>query len=218
MLEIKKFVFGPFSENTFLVTEPVSKESLVLDPGNMDPYENKILLEYIKENNINLKYIVVTHSHIDHLLGVKCLKEEFNSKFLAPEADMPLLMHIEEQAAMFGLAVSPPPKPDEYITTSTELKLGKCKGKFLFTPGHTPGEHCLYFEDEKILFSGDVLFRDSIGRTDLWGGSYHVLLDSISDQLFSLPDDVIVYPGHGDETDIAYEKKNNPYIKDFLPE
>jgi hydroxyacylglutathione hydrolase len=216
MLEVKIFVFGPFSENTYLVFNSESKEALILDPGNVDPYENNILYDYIEKRNLIPKYVVVTHSHIDHLLGVKCLIEKYKASFLAPEQDMPLLLNLDKQGEMFGLQVESPPLPDEYISCSKMINLGTHSGKFLFTPGHTPGEHCLYFEDEKILFSGDVLFRNSIGRTDLWGGNSRTLLDSISGILFNLPDEVIVYPGHGDETTIAYEKKYNPFMKEFL--
>jgi hydroxyacylglutathione hydrolase len=213
MIEIKKFIFGAFSENTYVVFDTETKEALILDPGNMDPYEDRIICDFIDNNHLKLKYIIATHSHIDHLLGVKTLKSCYGSMFLAPEADMPLLLNIDQQGALFGLEVDTPPQPDGYISGSTEIKLGDYTAKFIFTPGHTPGEHCLYFENDGILFSGDVLFKDSIGRTDLWGGSYELLLDSISEKLLKLPGNVTVYPGHGDQTSIAYERKNNPFIQ-----
>jgi hydroxyacylglutathione hydrolase len=213
MIKIKKFIFGAFSENTYTVYDTETKEALILDPGNMDPYEDQILCEFIDKNELKVKYIIATHSHIDHLLGVKSLKAKYDCLFLAPEADMPLLMNIDQQGALFGLEVDMPPKPDGYISGNTEIKLGDKSASFIFTPGHTPGEHCLYFEEDQMLFSGDVLFKDSIGRTDLWGGSYQLLLDSISEKLLNLPDGVTVYPGHGDVTNIAYERKNNPFIQ-----
>jgi hydroxyacylglutathione hydrolase len=211
MLKTKKFIFGPFSENTYLLYHSINKEALILDPGNTDSGENEILTDFITRNELKLKYIVVTHSHIDHVLGVKFLQQKFKTLFLAPEQDMPLLENVREQAAMFGLTAELLPVPDEFLETA-EVSLGDITGKFLFTPGHTPGEHCLYFESDKILFSGDVLFKESIGRTDLWGGNYNLLINSITGTLLELPGDVKVYPGHGDETTIEHEKNNNPFL------
>jgi hydroxyacylglutathione hydrolase len=216
MLKVKKFVFGPFTENTYLIYDDSTGETAVIDPGNVDPYEDNILFSHLEKNNLNLKYIIATHSHIDHILGVKCIKEKYNTLFLAPEQDMPLLKNADRQGEMFGLQVEVPPSPDEYIIDTKEILLGNQTGKFLYTPGHTPGEHCLYFEEEKLLFSGDVLFKESIGRTDLWGGDSLKLMDSINGVLFNLPEDVIVYPGHGEETSIAYEKRHNPFVKEFF--
>jgi hydroxyacylglutathione hydrolase len=213
MLEVKKFVFGPFSENTFLVYDSESKDALVIDPGNMDPYENTTISSYIQDNSLHLKYIVVTHSHIDHILGINYIRSVFNVRFFAPEKDMPLLLNAQTQGQMFDIETDQPPHPDQYIDEGTEIEVGIYKGTFLFTPGHTPGEHCLYFKDQKLLFSGDVLFNESIGRTDLWGGNTDDLLYSINNKLFNLPEDVVVYPGHGDATTIGHEKKFNPFLR-----
>ena len=212
MLEINKYTFNPFSENTYLLFDTVTRESIVIDPGNMDKEEDDILIDFIESNDLNLKNIVVTHSHIDHVIGVSILKEKFGSSFFAPEKDMPLLLHVKEQGAAFGIEINSIPEPDSFVEEGIPLKLGNWYGEFLFTPGHSPGEHCLYFKDRKVLFSGDVLFKDTIGRTDLWGGDYNTLLNSINQKIFSLPDDVIVYPGHGEETTILREKKKNPFF------
>jgi glyoxylase-like metal-dependent hydrolase (beta-lactamase superfamily II) len=113
---------------------------------------------------------------------------------------------------MFDISLDKPPKPDELITEKSELSIGKSKMKFLFTPGHTPGEFCIYLDNEKICITGDVLFKESIGRTDLWGGDYDTLINSIQTKLLTLPDDVVIYPGHGESSTIGYEKQNNPFI------
>lgn len=213
MLEINKYTFNLFSENTYLIHDTESRDALVIDPGNMDDNEDDILIDFIDKNNLKLLYIIVTHSHIDHILGTAILKEKFGASFLAPEKDMPLLLHAREQGEAFGLEIKPLPEPDSFVEEGNQLKLGNWYAEFLFTPGHTPGEHCVYFKDQKILFSGDVLFKDTIGRTDLWGGEYDTLLNSIKLKLLTLPGDVTVYPGHGEETTILREKINNPFFK-----
>ena len=114
---------------------------------------------------------------------------------------------------MFGLNLEEPPVPDRLISEDTDLSLGNSKLKFLFTPGHTPGEFCIYLKEDKICITGDVLFKEGIGRTDLWGGSYDTLIKSIETKLFSLPDDVKIYPGHGESSTIGHEKQNNPFLK-----
>jgi len=156
--------------------------------------------------------LINTHCHIDHILGCRFIKEKFNPVYYAPEKDIPLLEHASDQAQMFNITISVPPKPDELITEKTGLYLGKSKLSFLFTPGHTPGEYCIYLELEKICITGDVLFNESIGRTDLWGGDYNNLINSIKSKLFVLPDDITIYPGHGEESTIGHEKQYNPFI------
>ncbi len=209
---IKKFVFSPFAENTYVCHDPDTLEALVIDPGCYSADEEKLLKDYITQNNLKLKYLLNTHCHIDHIFGNKFVKETFNPLFVAPEKDIFLLDLMVEQAVGYGMKMNPSPKPDKTFEELDELNIGKHYAKFIFTPGHTPGEYCIYFENDKVLFSGDVLFRASIGRTDLWGGDYDTLLDSIENKLYTLPDDVTVYPGHESQTTIGYEKINNPFI------
>jgi glyoxylase-like metal-dependent hydrolase (beta-lactamase superfamily II) len=123
-----------------------------------------------------------------------------------------LLDNAGNQAEMFDMVFEEPPKPDKLISDESELSLGQSKIKFLYTPGHTPGEYCLYLEKEKICITGDVLFKEGIGRTDLWGGDYKTLMNSIEKKLLSLPDDVIIFPGHGESSTIGYEKQYNPFL------
>jgi len=212
MVKVNVFTFNLFSENTIVLWDDETKEAAVIDPGTSSPDEETILSEFISAENLKVKNLINTHCHIDHILGCEFVKEKFNPVYFVPKKDLPLLDHAQEQASMFDISLDKPPIPDEFITEKTELSIGKSKMKFLFTPGHTPGEFCIYLENEKICITGDVLFNESIGRTDLWGGDYDTLINSIQTKLFTLPDNVIIYPGHGESSTIGYEKQNNPFM------
>lgn len=212
MILINRFIVNPFMENTYIINDEETKESAVIDPGCIDSYESMQLEKFISENKLIVKYLINTHCHIDHILGCKFIKEKYNPVFLVPEKDMPLLNNAERQALTFGINMDPPPKPDNFITENLKINFGETEIKFLFTPGHTPGEYCLLLEKEKICISGDVLFNGSIGRTDLWGGDYNALINSITTKLLTLPDDFTVYPGHGESTTIGKEKRENPFL------
>ena len=212
MMNIKVFTFNLFSENTIVVWDDETKETAIVDPGTSSIEEETILTNFFFDQNLNVKYLINTHCHIDHILGCRFIKEKYNPIYYVPVKDLPLLENAQQQASMFSILLDDPPKPDEFITEQTELFLGSSMLRFLFTPGHTPGEFCIYFEKEKICISGDVLFNESIGRTDLWGSDYLTLINSIETKLFSLPDDVVIYPGHGEKSTIGYEKQNNPFL------
>jgi hydroxyacylglutathione hydrolase len=212
MVKVNVFTFNLFSENTIVLWDDETKEAAVIDPGTSSPDEETILSDFISSEKLKVKYLINTHCHIDHILGCEFVKEKFNPVYFVPKKDLPLLDHAQEQASMFDISLDKPPIPDEFITEETELSIGKSKMKFLFTPGHTPGEFCIYLENEKICITGDVLFNESIGRTDLWGGDYDTLINSIQTKLFTLPDNVIIYPGHGESSTIGYEKQNNPFM------
>lgn len=215
MLNIQKFVFNPFSENTLVLWDAESLECMIIDPGCSDITEENELFDFIESKNLKPKYLINTHCHIDHIIGVNSVLNKFKIKYLAPEKDLPLLERAVSQAEMFGLYIDEIKKPDEFLSEESDLRLGNENIKCLFTPGHTPGEFCLYSESNKICITGDVLFQQSIGRTDLWGGNYQVLLNSIKTKLLNLPDDVTIYPGHGESSIIGEEKKFNPFLKNF---
>lgn len=212
MLSIQRFVFNIFHENTYLIWNDVTNDAAVIDPGMYDEDEKKAFTKFVENNRLSLKKCINTHCHIDHVLGNSFIKNTFNIPLLIPEKDEFLLNMLNEQAKIFGLSVNEIAKPDEYITENKSIMLGDITGKYISTPGHTPDEYCIYFEQDKILFSGDVLFNQSIGRTDLWGGNQDILLKSIKNKLFTLPDEVRVYPGHDSTTTIGFEKKNNPNV------
>lgn len=213
MIKVSKYVFNPFIENTYLLWDEVSLEAFIIDPGCSDEYEENQLSSFIQSNKLRITYLLNTHCHIDHILGCGFIKKNFNPLFLVPQQDLVLFNNAGVQAEMFGIKIRQIPYPDDFIQEETQLKIGNADVKFFHTPGHTPGEFCFYLEKEKILFSGDVLFRESVGRTDLWGGNHETLVHSIKKYLFSLPDETVVYPGHGEETTIGYEKNNNPFLK-----
>ena len=213
MIKLQKYTFNPFQENTYIVWDEKTKESIIVDPGCFNEIEENEIVTFISDHSLIVKYLINTHCHIDHVLGNKFIKEKYSCKFYAPELDIPLLENVVDQANMFGIEINPSPLPDEYITEELKLKIGNSYLNFLFTPGHTPGEYCIIFDNEKLCISGDVLFLEGIGRTDLWGGNYETLLQSIRNKLFTLKDEFLVYPGHGDKTTISYEKEHNPYLK-----
>jgi len=212
MIKVHRFVFNPFFENTYIVWDDNSKETIVIDPGCSNKHEKKLLADFIDNNGLVPKFIINTHCHIDHILGNLFVKENYNPVLLMPEKDIFLLDIMKEQANYFGIKYEQSPLPDEFLSEDKILKLGNCDVKFLFTPGHSLGEYCVYLESEKICFTGDVLFKGSIGRTDLWGGDYEILMNSIKTKLLTLPDDVIIFPGHEDESSIGNEKQFNSYL------
>jgi glyoxylase-like metal-dependent hydrolase (beta-lactamase superfamily II) len=213
MIRIKSFVVSPFSENTYIVWDDESLEAALIDPGTLEIYEFDEVREFIEFNKLKLKFLINTHCHLDHIFGNKKFKDFYNPKFYAPELDLPLLQNGHRQSLQYGITFDASPLPDEFISEELVLTLGRKEIKFLFTPGHTPGEYCIYFEEEKFCITGDVLFHESIGRTDLWGGDYETLLCSINEKLLTLPEDTIIYPGHGDKSSIRHEKRFNPFLK-----
>ena len=211
-MQIKKFTFNPFMENTFVVWDEKSHEAAVVDPGMSDEMEELEVKSFIEESKLDIKYLINTHCHIDHVLGCRFIKENYNPVYYIPEKDLPLYNNAGKQAEMFGIEMSKLPKVDKYLTEGEKLLLGKESFSNLYTPGHSPGEFCLYFDESKFCITGDVLFRESIGRTDLYGGDYNTLIESIKTKLLTLPDDIVIYPGHGDESTIGYEKLHNPFL------
>lgn len=212
MLLIKSFEFNPFNENTYLIWNDETKETAVIDPGCYDDYEKDELLSFISNNKLNIKYLLNTHCHIDHILGVNFIKEKFNPVYLIPENDLPLHKNAVNQGAMFGFSLEELVRPDDFISEEKNILLGDEYLTPLFTPGHTPGEFCFYSPKNKICITGDVLFHQSIGRTDLWGGDYDTLISSIQNKLLNLPDDTKIYPGHGIQSTIGIEKVQNPFL------
>ncbi len=215
MLVIKKFIFNPFSENTYLIWDEETYDAIVIDPGCIDPFEENLFSDYIRDTELDIKFMINTHCHIDHIMGTKFIKEKYNPVYLVPEEDLPLLQNAAKQGAAFGIEVNNPPHPDKFINEDLKLKLGNSEFQFLFTPGHSPGEYCIYFKEEKFCLTGDVLFQAGVGRTDLWGADYETLMKSITNKLLTLDDEVVIYPGHGEKSSIGVEKKENPFILEY---
>lgn len=210
---IKKFTFNPFSENTYLVWDENTLEGMIVDPGMLQEEEEKEISSFIERNNITIKLIVNTHCHLDHIFGNSYSKNKYSVPLAVPRNDVPILQKAPEHGRMFGIELKASPPPDLFLDDLQEIIIGELKFELLFTPGHTPGEYCLYNEHQSYCLTGDVLFEGSIGRTDLWGGNLKTLLNSIESNLLCLPDNTVILPGHGGNSTIANEKKFNPYLQ-----
>jgi glyoxylase-like metal-dependent hydrolase (beta-lactamase superfamily II) len=209
MVIVKVFCFNAFSENTFLIE--VNSKCIIIDPGCYDQEEYEMLKKYISVNNLQPQSIINTHCHIDHILGIDHLKDHFKIPFYISKKEQPVLQSAKLIAPAYGFHHFNEPAPDGFLEEGEEVTLEESRWQVLGVPGHSPGHIALYNKESKICLAGDVLFLHSIGRTDLPGGDYETLLRSIRSKLFTLPDDVVVYPGHGPETTIAEEKYNNPF-------
>jgi len=206
-LILRTITVGPFAMNCYVVGSEKTKRGVVIDPGD----EGEKILRVLRETGLTIEYILNTHAHLDHVLAVQAVKDGTGAAFCLHEADLPLLNMLPMQAAMFGLSVKGVPKVDRFLKHGDTLTLDDLSFRVLHTPGHTPGG--VSFFTGKAVFVGDALFAGSIGRTDLWGGSYETLLESIRSKLFTLPDDVVVYPGHGPETTIGCQRRSNPFLQ-----
>jgi glyoxylase-like metal-dependent hydrolase (beta-lactamase superfamily II) len=211
MISVHYFAFGPFQENTYILWDE-TKECIVLDPGNSNASENKKLTDFITQNNLTLKRLILTHAHLDHISGNKYI---FDTYGLLPEVHKDDLYFIEKQLAtanMYGITVEQSPMPNKYINEGDIVSFGNSSLKTLHTPGHSPGSISYYNLEDKFIIGGDVLFYGSIGRTDLPLGHHDTLIKSIKDKLFPLGDDMKVYSGHGIPTSIGFERTHNPFL------
>jgi hydroxyacylglutathione hydrolase len=211
MLYLKSFTFNPFQQNTYIVYND-QKEAFIIDPGNYTASENKTLSDFISEKELSLTRLLLTHAHIDHVLGNKYV---FDTYGLLPEvhkADEFFINTMTQSGAMYGIPCEQSPPPKNYINEKDTISLGEYSFECIFTPGHSPGSISFYNAQNKVLISGDVLFLGSIGRTDLPMGDHETLLSSVREKLFVLPDDVNVYSGHGPATTIGHEKRTNPFF------
>ena len=211
MLKIKSFTFNPYQENTYLIFDD-SKEAVVVDPGNYEAYENESISKFIDENKLQLKKIILTHCHLDHCLGNKYLNQKYGAELLIPFDERDLYKNVENIATLFGFANYSHLDENKYLKEKDKIEFGNIKLDVLFLPGHSPGHLAFYCKKENICFSGDVLFYNSIGRTDLPGGDHNALINSIKNKLFLLNPDTIIYSGHGQKTILKNEMKNNPFL------
>ena len=207
-MRITNLPSGALQANTYLAVDEKTNEGFIVDPGGY----NKVLTKEVRDNDVNIKYIILTHGHSDHICGVNEHKAEFpDAKIVAYKDEEAMLENPNlNQSPGFGVPYST--KADILVSDGDELKVGDVTLKFIHTPGHTEGGMCIYVKEAKALFSGDTLFRQSIGRTDVPGGSYKEIMDSIRKKLFLLPDDTNVFPGHMGTTSIGFEKENNPFV------
>ncbi len=210
-MKVKSFTFNPFQENTYVLYDD-TKEAVIVDPGCYNNTEENELLQFINENNLKPVRLLNTHGHIDHVFGNAFVASQFNLDLELHEMDLEILKMAKIMAEKYGLEYTVSPLPGRYLSEREEIKFGNTALEIRFVPGHAPGHVVFYETVSKQLIGGDVLFQGSIGRTDLPGGNHEDLLESIRNQVFTLPDEVVVYPGHGPSTNVGFEKKNNPFF------
>ena len=211
MIQVKTYAFNPFQENTYLIYDE-TKKCVILDPGCFFPEEQKELTDFIAKNDLQPKYIIHSHGHVDHVLGSNYLRDHYNIQAIMHKDDLNILRRSKDFGEMIGITVEQPRDPEIFIEEGEKISFGNTSFDVLHLPGHSPGSIGLYNEKEHVIFAGDVLFRRGIGRTDLMGGDHMTLINNIKSKLLSLNDDTIVYPGHGETTTIKEEKRENPLL------
>jgi len=212
-MQIQVFTFNQFFENTIIVFDK-TKECVIIDPGCYTISEKDTLQKYISTNNLIPVKLINTHCHIDHILGNNFIAKTYDLELEMNANDMELIKSSNEIAQLYGFTdYEMSPLPKKFLNEGDTLEFGNSQFKILFTPGHAPGHISLYSEKDSLLISGDVLFNNSIGRTDLPGGNYDLLIESIKNKILTLNDNTIVYCGHGPSTTIGNERLNNPFLK-----
>ena len=205
--QVEPLIVGPLMSNCYIVWDEKKKQGVIIDPGD-DPQD---ILDRVKDLGITIKYILATHGHFDHVGGVASLRQNLNAEFLAHEKDFFFIEDGKNAANRWNVDIEQPPRPDRFIKEGDKIKFGEFELEVLHTPGHSPGG--VSFLYDRMLFGGDTLFQGSIGRTDFRQGSFEDLSNSIKTRLYTLPDDTIVYTGHGPVTTIGDEKKYNAFVR-----
>ncbi len=211
MLHLKRFTFNPFQENTYLLYTD-TKNALIVDPGMYDRSEQKELLDFLDENELKLVKLLNTHTHIDHVFGNKFIFDKYGLKPYLHKEELKILDGAKRSAEIYGLDYDPSDEIEGFLEEGDVIDLDGHKLKCLFVPGHSPGHLVFINEAENYAIGGDVLFRGSIGRTDLPFGDHDTLINMIKEKMFELPLDMKVHPGHGDYTTVGFEKANNPFF------
>jgi len=212
MIKIKKFVFNAFMVNTYLLSDETG-ECILIDAACYGPEEESEIRTFVAGNNLKLVRNLNTHCHIDHILGNSFIAQVYKVNPEYHENSVPVLLGIRHIGTSFGFEINHIPEPKRFLKDNETIRWGDSSLRVFFTPGHAEGSVCFYNEDQGFVITGDVLFKDTIGRTDLPSGDFDQLMNSIKTRLFTLPADTTVYPGHGPETMIGYEMENNPFIR-----
>lgn len=212
MISLQKFTFNPYQENTYVLFDE-TKECVIIDPGMYDGREQSQFAAFIKENGLKPVQLLNTHCHIDHVLGNKFVFDNWGLKPQFHQGELYILQAVPGYAPQMGMRYELSPEPEQFLGETGTITFGNSKLELIFAPGHSPAHLCFYAKDDNFLIGGDVLFYQSIGRTDLPGGNHQQLINSIKQNLFVLPDDCEVFPGHGPSTTIGFEKVNNPFLR-----
>jgi glyoxylase-like metal-dependent hydrolase (beta-lactamase superfamily II) len=206
-LHVEPLIVGPLFSNCYIIYDEKEKLGAIIDPGD----DADDILDAVKKLGIKIKYILATHGHFDHVGAVAPLKKEYGAEFLAHKDDFFFIEDGVNAANRWGISITQPPKPDKFIEDGDKIKVGEFELEVIHTPGHSPGG--VSFLYDSMLFGGDTLFQGSIGRTDFRKGSFEEIANSIRTRLYSLPDDTVVYTGHGPVTTIGDEKKHNAFVR-----
>lgn len=212
-MQVAKFTYNMFQENTYILHDE-TKECVIVDPGCHGPEEQKHMSDFIESNGLKPVRLILTHCHIDHVAGCAFVANKYDLEVECNQLDIAQLDRVTDYGPMFGFYIDevPRPNPAKSLEEGMKMEFGNTTMDIIFTPGHAPGHICFYHESSSTLIAGDTLFFQSIGRTDLPGGDHQTLVDSIKTKLFALPDDTVVYCGHGPETKIGTEKASNPFL------
>lgn len=210
MMRVHKLTYNPFQENTYVIADETN-ECIIIDPGCYERHEQEHLKQFINENNLKPVKLLNTHCHIDHVLGNYFVAKEWGLELGMHEADVITLKNIPNYAELYGFGgYQLSPDPAYFITEGDVVEFGNSSLDVLFGPGHAPGHIAFYSIEEKFIINGDILFQGSFGRVDLPGGDFQTLKKTILEKMFALPNDMLVYTGHGPETTIGSEKRTNP--------
>lgn len=211
MIQVKAFVCNPYQENTYLLYDE-SLECVIVDPGMYTGDEQNTVLKFIADNKLKPVLLLNTHCHIDHVLGNKFIFDTYGLLPQFHQGETYVLNAVVAYAPQMGIRYEVSPLPEVFLPETGTVTFGNSQLELIFAPGHSPAHLCFYSEADKLLIGGDVLFYNSIGRTDLPGGNHAQLLKNIREKLFTLPDEVKVYPGHGQPTSVGFEKQTNPFF------
>jgi hydroxyacylglutathione hydrolase len=206
---LEMLTVGPFQENCYIIGDQESRIGALIDPGD----EAARIAMAVEETGLDIGSIIVTHAHIDHVGAVVALTDEYACPVLMHAEAEPALEGLPTQAMMMGIRFGKVPKVDRYVEDEEVVEIGDLRLRSLYTPGHAPGHLAFYLQDEGLVLSGDALFAGSVGRVDLPGGSMEVLMQSIEERLLTLPNETVVYPGHGPRTTIGNERTSNPFLQ-----
>ncbi|MBL4734783.1 MAG: MBL fold metallo-hydrolase [Flavobacteriales bacterium] len=213
MIQIQSLTFNPFAENTFVLFDE-TKECIIIDPGCYEAHEEETLAAFVANNDLKPVRLINTHCHIDHVLGVAFVAEKYDLGFEFHSLDMPVFESTERVADMYSIPnVKLPVKPTGFLDENDTVEFGHSTLEIMFVPGHAPGHIAFFNREEKFVIGGDVLFYGSIGRTDLPGGDHATLISNIKSKFLPLGDDFTVYSGHGPETNMGFERENNPFLR-----
>ncbi len=207
-MQIIRYNLGDMDNNTYLIVDEATQQAAIVDPS----FESEKLIPEIREAGYQLKYLLNTHAHFDHIVGNAAFSEAFDIPIALHKEDLKLLQALTVQGKRFGLELTASPEPTIFLEEGQTLTLGETEIRVVWTPGHSPGSVTFLLEDVAIV--GDVLFEGSIGRTDLPGGSLPILMESIREKLLTLPDETQVLPGHGEATSIGHERRTSPYLRE----